>query len=312
MDRETLLEFIRAALREGGFAVSEPFTSRWVSFDLLARRGEDILIIKALVNVDTLRTEQAEDIRYVSRLFGAHPLVVGLRSGSGDLEDGVVYTRHRLPIITPGTLYEAFVMGEAPYVIAAPGGYYVTLDSEALRELRKRRGLSLGQVAEMIGVTRKTVQLYEEGMKATVEAAVRIEEALGVEVVRPVDLLADFPPHEEAEVSPDVGEFEALVAERLVSLGYRILFATHCPFDVLAEHYRRTFLTGMEESTRRLKDRARYLSQVSRILEKDAFIVIRKGRAHNVEGTPIITWDEMLCVREGEEVIRLVEERRAE
>jgi hypothetical protein len=31
-----------------------------------------------------------------------------------------------------------------------------------------------------------------------------------------------------------------------------------------------------------------------------------------VEGTPIITWDEMLCVREGEEVIRLVEERRAE
>ncbi len=312
MDRETLLEFVRVALREGGFVVSEPFTSRWVSFDLLARRGEDILIIKVLVNVDTLRTDQAEDIRYVSRLFGAHPLVVGIRSGAGVLEDGVVYTRHRLPIITPGTLYETFVLGESPYIIAAPGGYYVALDSEGLRELRRKHRLSLGQVAEMIGVTRKTVQLYEEGMKATVEAAVRIEEALGAGIVRPVDLLRDFPVNEGGEISPDVSEFESLVAERLISLGYRILFATHCPFDVLAEHYRRIFLTGMEESNRRLRDRARYLSQVSRILEKDAFIVIRKGRVLNVEGTPIITWEEICDVREGEEVIRLVEERRAE
>jgi predicted transcriptional regulator len=51
--------------------------------------------------------------------------------------------------------------------------------------------LSIGQLASLVGVSRRTLYGYERGMaKASVASAYKLAETLGVPVVKPVNLLA--------------------------------------------------------------------------------------------------------------------------
>src|SRR5207245_11118615 len=118
----------------------------------------------------------------------------GERSGTGSLEDGVIYTRFGVSILSRRTLGEFLEEGVPPFLYSAPGGLYVRLDADALRRLREERQVSLGTLAAIAGVPRRTSQLYLEGMSATMEDAMRLEEVVNETLVMPVDpvgLLAD-------------------------------------------------------------------------------------------------------------------------
>ena len=52
MSREALLENVTALLADAGFLTSEQCAVRPRGFDLAARSGEDLLLIKVLGNVD--------------------------------------------------------------------------------------------------------------------------------------------------------------------------------------------------------------------------------------------------------------------
>jgi putative transcriptional regulator len=55
---------------------------------------------------------------------------------------------------------------------------------------RKERGLSIGQLASMIGVSRRTLYGYERGMaRASVASAYKLAETLGVPVAEPINIL---------------------------------------------------------------------------------------------------------------------------
>src|SRR5207244_9802827 len=80
--------------------------------------------------------------------------------------------------------------GVPPFLFSAPGGLYAHLDTEALRRLREEREVSLGTLADIAGVTRRTIQMYLEGMSATMDGAMRLEEFLQESLVLPVDPFA--------------------------------------------------------------------------------------------------------------------------
>src|SRR3989304_1669875 len=103
----------------------------------------------------------------------APPLVVGERSGTGPLEDGVIYSRFGVPILARQTFVEFLEDGVPPFVFSAPGGLYVRLDTEALRRAREERQISLGTLADVAGVSRRTIQMYPEGVAAAGDIAPR-------------------------------------------------------------------------------------------------------------------------------------------
>ena len=173
--RTDLIERTRATLQGAGFQLSEPTAARPVSFDLVARKGLQLLLVKVFTNADGLGEPLAQELRTLAGLLEASPLLVGERSSAGPLEDGVLYFRHRVPLVSPGTLEGFLLRDEPPLVYAAPGGYYVNVDGAVLRGLRETRQLSLGQVAEAAGVSRRAVAMYEEGMGALVDVVERLE-----------------------------------------------------------------------------------------------------------------------------------------
>jgi putative transcriptional regulator len=72
---------------------------------------------------------------------------------------------------------------------ANPGGCYVEIDGEVVTKRRQEMGLSVGKLAQIVGVSRRTLYGYERRMgKASVQTAYNLIWALGIPAAKPVDL----------------------------------------------------------------------------------------------------------------------------
>ena len=125
MVREDLINTTRAILAKAGYDISAPLSLRSVCFDVVARRGKDLLIIKVLSNVDAFSRENAEEMKVLADALSASPILIGERSSSGELEAGIVYSRFNIPILSNDTLADHLLEEVPPFIFAAPGGLYV-------------------------------------------------------------------------------------------------------------------------------------------------------------------------------------------
>ncbi len=311
--RQLLISETRDLLVRSGFCASEPMDPWTAVFDLVARRDDQLLIIKTYTNVDRLNAEGAGELRALAATLKAAPLVIGLKSSRSELEDGVLYIRQSVPIMTLGTLSDHLLEGVPPFVYAGPGGKYVDLDGETLAKTRLERGLSLSELAEAAGVSRRSVQMYEQGMSAQVETAFRLEQFLGIPLVRALD---PFSSSEELDIRrtaiSDLQDIEKDVFGRLEDLGYRVLPTIGCPFNALSSTESYMFLTGVKAGRPDLntKVRARVIAQISRVTEQDGVLIIEKEvELTSISGTPVIARQELDKLDDPDEVLRIIQER---
>lgn len=311
MQRNELLERVRFFLARTGFYVSRPLPRRSISFDIVARRDDTLMIVKVLSNVDAFSRDNAEEMKVLAEALEASPLLVGERSGSGNIEEGIVYSRFSVPIIAVETLADYLMEGVPPFIFAAPGGLYVKLDSPRLKSIREERNISLGTLAEVAGVSRRTIQMYESGMGAMIDAALRLEEYLDESLVLPIDPLAqtsECSGHEMELQELDI--FSKEIFEMLSSMGFSILPTVKCPFEALTSDNDLLFLTGLGKDERKLKDKARMVTDISRITEKRSVIFIERIRSRgSVEGTALIGRDELKKLVNTDKLLDLVEDR---
>jgi len=177
--RERAIDVVRGLLESAGFFVSDAHAVRPTSFDLLARRDSLLLVVKILKNIDALDQDEAHRLQELGALFPAVPLVVGQTSGATPLEPGVVYNRYGISIVVAESLEDLLLKGLPPFLFSSPGGVFAHIDGPRLRALREERRLSLGGLASVAGVSRRTIQLYEDGAGAEVRVVERLERYLG-------------------------------------------------------------------------------------------------------------------------------------
>ena len=174
MDRTALIAEIRRFLGIAGFSVSDPYAIHLPGFDLVARRDDTLLIIKVLTNIDAMAEEVGNELCALAYLLKATPLLVGEKNGNKALEDDVLYFRFGIQTVTPTTLKNR-ILEEIPVrAYAAPGGLYVNLNREKIKKIRQEENISIGSFARSLRVSRRTIQMYEEGMNASIEIALSI------------------------------------------------------------------------------------------------------------------------------------------
>ncbi|MFQ5986871.1 MAG: transcriptional regulator [Thermoplasmata archaeon] len=311
MDRAQLLMEARDLLAHTGFFVSEQHWSRGLSFDLAARRDDVLLLVKILLNVDALSQDAARELKAIAYSLDAATLLVGLKSSSGALQQGVVYSRFGIPIATPRTLQEFLEEGVPPFIFSAPGGLYVRLNSDVLRRVREEMGISLGQMAEVAHVSRRTIQMYVDGMSATVEAASRLEEFLNEPLVLPLDPFGS--PDEAAGRSrrpSPAKDFHGMIRSLLTKLGYDVFLTQRSPFDAITKDEAILFLAGMDRQERALRRKAEVVANLSKVVEKEPIIFVSRREKISLRGVPIIDALELRKLRERGEMVELVEERK--
>jgi putative transcriptional regulator len=315
MDRTELCATVRDFLGSSGFSVSDPSAIRLPGFDVVARRDDTLLIIKVLSNIDALSEDVGNELRTLAYLLKATPLLIGEKNGLNDLEDDVVYFRFGIQTVTATTL-KNHVVSEVPVqAYAAPGGLYVNLDQVKIRRLRQEQNISLGSFAHHVRVSRRTVQMYEEGMSARIDIASRIESLFEQSVTVPIDLLK--PPRVETEQLPSYqkdqehkNEFQREVFSFLQDIGYRVIPMGRCPFEALSKEKEKILLTCVQEYNRKLAEKAHFISSISKIIEKHAVVFTDKDvEKKNVEGTPIIMKKELRKLHDPEDVFSLILER---
>lgn len=312
MNRERLIAEIREVLGKTGFYLSDNTNTRGMSFDIIARRDQNLLLIKVLLNVDAFTQVNAGELRLIAKTLAGSPILIGQKSGGGRLEEGVIYSRFGVPILSKETFIDFFAEGVPPYVFAAPGGFYVRLDGDLLRQLRGRKNVSLGTLAAVAGVSRRTVQMYLEGMSATIDIALRLEEFFGEPLVVPVDPFVYTKDVEDALASwGDFDAFEQHVFHKLKSLGYSVLPTVRCPFEALTSVTDSVLLTGVRGKNENVEEKVAIVSNISKIAEKDSVVFVeRTGVRLSIRGTPLIGREELRKIKERGEIEDLIKERK--
>jgi putative transcriptional regulator len=315
VQRDELIEAVRSVLTKSGFFVSRPLAMRGISFDVVARRDDTLLIVKILSNVDAFSKENAEEMLVLGEALGASPLLIGERSGSGDIDESIVYSRFGVPIISLTTLSDHLLEGVPPFIFAAPGGLYVKLDSQMLKQLREERNISLGTLAEIAGVSRRTIQMYEGGMGAMIDVAIRLEEFLEQPIVTPVNPFqhCQAPKRREGETAPPRASdmFGQEIFDQLGRMGFSIVPTSRCPFEALSKDEHMLILTGLGKDDAKLKDKAMAVADISKVTERCSVIFIEKSKSkHNIGGTPIVGKDELRKIAEACILYELVGSRK--
>jgi putative transcriptional regulator len=290
--KHELVSEVAETLNQASFNISRVIPYGSYCFDIAARR-DILLILKVLVNVDSMDADQAEQLKRLSRLVSGYPLLIGDRTRTERIEDDVVHERYSLPAINAETLKMILQNAALPLIYGTKGGYYVEIDGDALRAERMRRELSLGQLAELAGVSRESIYAYEHGGSATVETAMALVDILGANLVRPVEILRDV----QVDLRPDLNikkDLLKFVAERLRMLGFGVYRTRRTPFDVMATETEGRLLTAVFEHHRNLAQHAEVISSLSQVVDITAFMVSHeKETLESMDGVAIIGDDEL-------------------
>ena len=240
MKRAEMLDATESILKKGGFQLSKRCASRPSCFDVAVRKGEQLAFLKTFTNVGNITTKDALELKTISNFFLAAPLFVSSKMRGKPLEDDTVYERCNIYAITLKTLEDIVLQNMHPLVEAGPGGYYVSLDGDAIRETRQKLGLSIGKLAEMMGISRRTLYGYEKGMtKASVSAAYNLEWALGTPLVKPINVFKrDFRSMGFFAAAKRIiiqSRFLQAVLKKFAQINFKVTPVTKAPFDFVAQ-----------------------------------------------------------------------------
>ena len=314
MSRTALIENLTAMLEDAGFRVSDRCSTRPKSFDIAARRLEDLVLMKVLANIDAFDGPTGREMRRLGTYLGGTPLLVGLRSRDEDLKPGVVYFRHGVPVLNPDTALELFIHGVPPLIYAAPGGLYVNIDGDVLADEREQRGWSLGRLATELGVSRRTVSKYEDGMNASVEVAAQLEDMFDDGLTSPVSVLDGAEDIRDAEPTPDdpavTPEDEPIVAV-LTRVGFEVHPTERAPFNAVSEDTEEAsnLLTGHSAFTEAAVKRARIMSSLGQITRTRAVYFVDDAKRESIDDTAIIEREEAEDIDDPDEFRDMLGER---
>ncbi len=311
MDRERLIRTVEAVLKGTGYKTAR-MEFRGSCFDIVASRLFLLLFIKASTNIDTVTEEQAEDLKRLARFFNASPLIVGIKTKNSELEEGVVYERFGIYALRPETLYDVLVENELPAIFAERGGFYVRINGALLKRLREERGYSINELAQLLGVSRKSLINYERGEQAvSLEVAIRLEELFDEPLAEPIDVL-----HSKVEANLNVNPetpLEKEIFDRLKKLGLGVVKVKKAPFNAVSREDEFRILTGIDQrKTRSTVKRAEMVAEVGKIINSDGVFILEKTRTEVVGEVPLIPKESLEEVKDADELIDLIEELKKE
>ena len=308
MSHERLLQTVVSVLIMAGYNVSERCGMRPRSFDLIARKDDNIIIIKIVPHIDSVGEESARDLAIIAKHLNAKPFIVGEKARDFELERGAVYLRYGIIATSVTTLYDFFVDEVPPLVYAQPGGLYVNINGGKLRELRERHSLSLGDLAGSLGVSRRTISKYESGMSTTLDIAIKLEEIFDTAIVEAINLLSHSHISDLEEENLSESHRKENIPHDFERMGMKTHPMQRAPFEALCVYEEKTILTGYGTAQKTMR-RAALIGNISDITSSKAVCVLTDYKKRKKVGkTLIIGEEELSTLKEGSDLIELIDE----
>lgn len=317
MSKDSLIDQTIEILVSAGFLVSEKCNIKPRSFDIIARKNNDLVLLKVLFNIDGLKEETANEMKNLASYLNSSILVIGSKTRNQELEDNVVYTRYNIISINLKTLYDYFIEKIPALISASPGGLYVSIDGLLLRKSRTSVNMSLGSLASIIGVTRRTISKYEEeGMNASIDIVLALEETFDVELIKPINLLKiytfnDINFNNIKKKSMNLNN--DLMLKYIASIGFDVKKANLAPFNAISKDKNSIILTGASSLTKSTIKRAELMSSISEITNTESiYLISGYSKIKSINKTVFIEKKDLEKINGPEELLEFIEERKSE
>ncbi len=306
-------------LEDAGFRLSSQCDVRPSCFDLVARREEQLILVKVLANIDALSSDDAIALQVVAHFFNATPLVVGTKTRRGELDPGVVYKRYGVSTIAPPSFQSMIAERQLPREFIQRGGRFVAIDGTKLREARLDQKMTTEELADCVQVSARAILAYEKDeMDVSSDIAERLEKVLETDLMIPIDLMQEKPmekPYPPLDKPPqDTPELEKRVNEFFERLGMKVLWTDRAPFHVAAKEEGPPLMSGVGSiASWTLKKRMEILKSVSKVTESDAVIIVEEGKAdESVSNLPVIRQLELDGIEKPRELKKIIDERSSQ
>jgi Predicted transcriptional regulator len=162
--------------------------SRPYAYTLVAKFENKKYLLKIARDAEEVPSSAIKDLKLISKYTDTSSICVVSGVKSQILQRGVVYIRDDVVFMSLSTFTD-FLEGKEPIFKLSRGMVTAMIDGAKLREQRERAGISLGALAEELGVARETVYRYERG---EIEAPFRVAEKLihmfGPDVIRRISI----------------------------------------------------------------------------------------------------------------------------
>ncbi len=274
--REMLIEECIQILKLHHFRVSKPLGRS--CFDIFASRDDIRLILKILKNIDSLSKDQAYELKKISYILNAIPLIIGIRTRNAPMERGVVYDRYNIKSVNLET-FKDYLEGSPPIIYANRGGFFVKIDGYQLKKVREELGISAGKLAEAVGVSRKAIYKYEtQSANPSIEVAMKIEEVLDVPLVKGIDLFEKESNELEFNENLEIDDYKKEALKFLKELGFKSFVFEKAPFDAVAQNNKENIvLTNIEEKTNiEVEKKALIVKELSKLIDSYSLLIVEK------------------------------------
>ncbi len=304
--RETLLFNAVSILKSKGFNVST-FLHTNTCFDIAARQGNTVIVLKVLSNIDSFREEQAEELEKVAALFNAQSFIIGEKTKVFSLQNDLLYERYGINTVTVETFKE-ILDKHFPSVKYFKGKEIVELHSDKIKSRRKSLGLSVSELAEKASTTAESIMRYEKGHATTINTAQKLESILGTGLIRNIDIFEGKKPKEKNIFSKHISDPSF---EWMEDLGLKVAVFKHAPFRVFSEK-EEELLVSKAQSKGEAKKKAIGLAKTKKVFSRLSFILAKGFERKSISHIPIIEEDEISTVSKFSDLLELVKKREKE
>ena len=284
--KQTLLDKISIFLLKKGFTIKNLTRT---CFDLLARKNEQILLIKVLEDANSISRQYTEEMVTVASYANASPFIVADKAGN-KLEDNIVYSRFNICTLNFKTFLNC-IDNRFPFIRRGKAGLTASVVGKKLKEKREELGYSLNALSKKIGVTSRMIMKYEnENSEVTINRAMKIYDLFGHHVFSEVDI---FSRHQLQS------KFETEVSRKYIELGFNATETKKTPFDIIARKDEELILTEVSDNVNP------QMQSLSKLLDADNLVIFQKKKPKNI---PSMTKKEFMDFEKANELVKFLKE----
>jgi len=228
------------------FLVARDYKFSVITYPDTNRRSIDIVVEgrdrKFLVRVPSERVgkDELKDLKKIASATESTAMVV-----TEDAEEDIVNRIDKVYGVSPYALERA-LEGEKLYIYKTRGGIFIKIKHNLLKEKREEMGISIGELAKSLGVSRQAIYDYEKGdSDVTVEVAEKLLEIFGDDIIG--NVFDETCRHELAdEELQSHDNLKSRITASLKRRGFSVINLKLAPADVIATTGNKRLVVSIE------------------------------------------------------------------
>ena len=242
------------------------------SIDLIAINNNNRIVVKILRSKKVAKIKP--DLQNVAKIGIGIPIMI-----DDTTEQEVINDKGNVFEMNVNT-FEKILDGEKVFLYKTRGGIFVKINSKELKKRREEMGLSLGEIAQTLGVSRISIYEYEkEDSYVSIDIAEKLVEIFGEDILG--DILNNFRTNDinsEAENSSSSTSLGKIIS-KLSEKGFRIASMNFTAVDIIASKEEKKMLFSLEtENTSKSLIKFNEARKISEKMGSKLIIIVKDNK----------------------------------